>query len=62
MVSFQRFIVNCGAYSIAAAIRAGELYAVAGLLKDDLAPLMHMIVELRSEKDSLHRITLIIIE
>ena len=34
MVSFQCSIVNCGAYSIAGAIRAGELCAVAGLLKD----------------------------
>ena len=34
MVSTQCFIVNCGAYSIAAAIRAGEPCAVAGLLNE----------------------------
>ena len=34
MVSFQCSLVNCRTYSIAAAIRAGESYAVAVLLKD----------------------------
>ena len=63
--SVKQKLVNCWdvdwsrVYLIALSINTGESVDTAGLLRDDRAPLMHMIAESAREKDRLHLITFI---